>query len=37
MQKSVKMGGVVVVEVRGQGRGIVNTKAMAWGQFGDKL
>ena len=29
--------GVVVVEVRGQGRGIVNTRAIAWGQFGDKL
>ena len=24
-----------MVEVRGQGRGIVNTRAMAWGQFGD--
>ena len=30
-------GGVVVVEVRGQGRGIVNTRAIAWGQFGDML
>lgn len=26
--------GVAVVEVRGQGRGIVNTRAIAWGQFG---